>query len=353
MLNGRKEIFLLQVIFFFSCMPFEPYLNNSLRDFEDKQKEVFLLNFLAETVSIYDIELSKIYQDVFTTSEAPNDMYYSRELGKIYLVCSLANTIEVYDEDTLENIGSIYVGKGRNPWTVIPISTTKAYIPNFVSSSISVVNLETEQILSEIVVGKSPTSGTYIDGKVFICSSGWDSSTMTFSEGSVSIFDIADNSLIKTVVVGTNPQNAIAFPERNEVHIICSGKNGGNDSDDGLVYVLNTEGSLLSIIETGGSPSQYAVCESSHLVYLAGLGGICAYNYNTKEVYNSSDNYILAAEDIENHLYSGLAVDEENEKMYVCDFTSDRFVILNLNTYEVITNIATSDGIGLPVWVIE
>jgi DNA-binding beta-propeller fold protein YncE len=98
-------------------------------------------------------------------------------------------------------------------------------------------------------------------------------------------------------------------------------------------------------IPVGGSPSQGAVDTINEIVYLSGVGGVLSYYYQTKTPRRDSSYYIIPGGDIQNDLFSGVAVDEAKGLLYVCFFTGDRIKVLDLNDdFTVVKEIAGSDG---------
>ena len=349
MKNGKKAVSaagLLVIIFLSSCMR-DPYVAPTKRLTEDFEKEVFIINSLAETISVIDGSADgDLYDDVLITGSWPN--YCLVYDGRIYLVNSGDNNITVYDESSFEYSGEIYLGAGSNPWMIIhKPGTAEAYVPCFASGDVAVIDLEALTVETRISAGAGPEGGAWQDGKVYVGNTAWNYQTFSYNEGTVSIIDDTEHEIIKTLEVGINPQSIIAFPALNEVHVICTGKNGGPGSDDGQVVVINTLTDTVSaVIDTGGSPVGGSGCIDSltGTVYLSGIGGIISYNYNTKTVIHNSENYLLELENTVNDFYAGLTVDESARYLYISFFTGDKVLKVNLDSYSIIKEFEGADG---------
>ncbi len=349
------------ILFILTACPDIP--RESLRTFPDEEREIYILNNLAETVSVYQPGTERLYNDVFTTGRVPNDMVYRN--GRLYIVTSGDNEIEIFNESTFEKEGEIYLGQGRNPWmliTPLPGNGSTAFIPNFVASSVSVVDLVRRQVLTELTnqAGygfNTPQGGCLSGGRVFICNTA-HTAGMNFGEGNVTIFGTSDNyPLLQTLSTGTNsnPQTALAFPDKQEVHIYLS---GSHSEDDGEILVLDTSGDM--VVETarlpvGGAPSYSGsgYDEQSGLVFLTGTWGLFTYDSNNNLIDRGSSNPVIGLDTPSLELYSGVAVDIYSDIILLADFQGDMIRILNRGDYSSVFTLEGSDGPGTPVLVVE
>ncbi len=332
------------------------------RDFTDKKREVFVLNNLAETVSVYHPDTRTNYNDVFTTGQAPNDLLFYRDT--LFIVCSLDNTIEVYNETSFEQIAQIYLGPGNNPYSIFAGEGSYvelAFVPNWLSNTVTVVNLKTLQTEATIDEALSrPQDGAIIENYLFVCNTANDGSSI--GEGSISIYDI-DNSYQYVDSVdtgdGSNPQTALALPAKEELHVYLT---GNQSADDGEVLILDvspllnngerpTETSCLSI---GGSPSYTGTAydSTSGSVYLTGTYGL--YSYNAHNASMPSDNPIKSLNDPTGELYAGVVVDTDDNTLLITNFGGDSLLLLDAqNEYNLIDSLQASDGPVNPTLIIE
>lgn len=351
-----KSLFVLISLFLLTLTAcIRPPAEAALRDVPDNEREVFVVNELAETITVINPATLTAYQNVIATRAWPKDIILYGET--LYVVNSGANSISRYNEDTFESEGDIYIGKSTNPWTmVIKPGSDVAYVPCFVAGTVAIVNLVNGTVVKTVDVGTGPEGAAYVNGKLYVCNTAWDTGIMGFREGTVSVIDGATDTIATTITVGTNPQSAYAFPAQGELHVVCSGVNGGPDADDGRVFVIDVSNDTVTTnFFVGGSPSigRGSVDEEKETAYLVGVGGLSSYNYRTKNVYHSSSNYIIQGNDIANDLYAGVSVDTVNNVLFVSDFTHDRVLVLSRDDYSIVKEIAGSDGPGVPALLVE
>jgi len=333
------------VIFLAGCVP-QPEEPLSVRTFTDLARELYVINEQAETVSVIDLDTREMYSDAFLSGVWPNHIVFHRD--SIYMVNSGDNNVTVYDESTFATLGEIYLDTGSNPWMIIhKEGTDKGYIPNFTAGDVAVVDLYTLDILERIPVGNGPEGGAYQNGKVYVGNTAWNYQEYDFDPGTVSVIDTVSDEVLTTITVEKNPQSIIAFPDLNEIHVVCTGKNGGDGSDDGRIVVVDTNtDEVTEILEIGGSPvgGSQGVDSTHKIAYLVGIGGLQSYNYETKTVLHDSADYIIIGDDPDNDLFSGVAVDETEGCLYVSHFTGDRVLVLDWEDYSLLEEIEGSDG---------
>jgi len=318
------------------------------RSFEDKEREIYIINSNAETVSVFHPDTQILYSDVILTGDAPNDIVYFD--NRLFIVNSLGNTIQVLNENTFAAITEIYLGKNKNPWTIIiDESEHRGYIPNFVADTVMVIDLDSYEILDEFSVGKGPEGGFYYNGKVVVCNTNFQGGS-TYGEGSLSIIDTSDLSVTDVVInssKGLNPQSAFYLSDSDEIHVALTGTytagNGAAIVFDGTTY---SEKSLLSL---GGSPvfGRDNIDTGSLTVYVSGYSGLMSYNYSSKTILHDNSDYVL--EDF----CSGLAVDEVNSFILVTLFDKDSLALVSLNDNTLLKEITASDGPQTPRLITE
>ena len=152
---------------------------------------------------------------------------------------------------------------------------------------------------------------------------------------------------------GLNPQSL--FVLNGKLHVICTGTNGGSDSDDGKVLILKISDplspSLEKVLNIGGSPVgfRYSRDTVNHVMFLAGVGGVQSYNYVSETILHSSGNLILAGSNPASDFYSHVLY--KNGILYVSDYTHDKLNLISVSSNELLDSLTCGDGPGALVYL--
>ena len=347
------------------------------RDFPNSQREIYSVNALAETVSVLDPVTLDFHADAFPTGKWPNALVPFE--GKLYIVDSGDNAIRVVRESDFGVLALIRLGKNRNPWTmVIDPVLRKGYVSNFLAGTVTVIDLETDTIITEIPVGKGPEGGCWMDGRVYFGNTNLDGSS--FGEGTVSVIDSSTDAVVGTISIqadgwtagmpGGNPQSMIAVPSRNEIHVVLTGAYGEAEGDDGEIVILDASDPdpanlvVKDRLTVGGSPviGPDSLDGTTGRTWLAGVGGIMTYIIPAAgapagdpalapAIEHGSDD--LFYEGSKEAFFAGACLDPGSARLFVADFNGDRLLVLDPETGNIVKSIRASDGPQQPVLVID
>ncbi len=319
-----------------ACMkpaPFEPLKRTGFPDYAD---EVYIINSLAETISVIDAQSLTVHNNVAKTGTWPN--HITMQGSMLYVVNSGNNSISLYDENTLSAAGTIAVGQNSNPWMAAFWSGhAEMMVPNLAANNVAVIDAAARTVTRRIPVGHGPEGCAIIDHYCVVGNTAYDSSTWSFGQGTVSVIDMQLMGVVKTIPVHTNPQGVIAFPNRNEIHVICT---GNYFSEFGTIDIIDTTTwHIIASIAIGGNPSGgYAIDPLKEIVYLGG-SGVSAYNYATRQIlYNAPDHYLKTG------YIPSVAFDPYHKRLFTCNFGGDSITVINTETYATITTLPVSDG---------
>ena len=364
-----KKIYLLLIItapiLLVSCKP--PAVFEGAFPISAARKLVFFTG-LDETLGIIDPDNLEIYNNIANTETGPNHLYIKG--NELFVTNSLSNSIQVftYRENDIYETDRIYLGKNTNPWMIISDGSSRAYVPCFISDDIAVIDLETRtvidadlstpDIIDRIPAQEGPEGGCIISSKLYVVNTAWSQNIFGFKKGSLTIADTVENQVLTTLWLdnddyikgkGSNPQSVIPFPELNEVHVICTGVQGEND---GKIIIVDTQtDTVKEKIEIGGSPGWAgdSINKAETTVFLTGVEGIQAYNYETKEIHGKECPgrgwYIHSGEDSD--FYSGIYYDKEQDYIFVCRFNDNKVTVLKKKSdgeYQKITEMETYNG---------
>ncbi len=178
-------------------------------------------NFNSTNASIsYVVSEQEILSDpYFTANEVPlGDVLqsYVSYGANGYAVLNNSNKIEVFNRSNWENVATIDI---TYPRYIVNGGNGKLYVTaGSLAGSVHVINPETNVIEASIAVGNGPERLLVHNGKLFVCNSGgW------VEDNTVSVIDMASNTVVATVNVGDRPMD-IDMDGQGNVWVLCSGK---------------------------------------------------------------------------------------------------------------------------------
>jgi YVTN family beta-propeller protein len=134
-----------------------------------------------------------------------------------YAVLNNSNKIEVFNKSNWENVATI---EGINyPRYIVNGPNGKLYVSaGSFAGSVHVINPISNTVEATIAVGNGPERMLVHNGKLYVCNSGgW------LEDNTVSVIDLATNSVVSTITVGDRPMD-IDIDADNVVWVLCSGK---------------------------------------------------------------------------------------------------------------------------------
>ncbi|CAN7469120.1 YncE family protein [Pseudomonas sp. LjRoot277] len=217
-------------------------------------------------------------------------------------------------------VGSIPVGKEPFGIAVSP-DGTRAYVSNWSSHTVSVIDTATHRVLTHIPVGNRPWGVTVSpdDARAYVCN---------FGSHTVSVIDTATNQVLTTIPVGNSPYGIAVSP------------------DGSRAYVCNSQSNTVSVIDTATDQVLTNIPVESHPLGIAvSPDGTRAYvtNYTsyTVSVIDTATDRVLTNIPVE-ILPSGIAVSPDGTRAYVCNWSSHRVSVIDTATNRVLTNIMIS-----------
>ena len=142
------------------------------------------------------------------------------------------------EQPTLVSTGA--VGTGASP-SGVAVSGGKAYVTNATSGTMTVINLADNSVLATVPVGVSPTA-------VVVNSAGTRAYITNSTAGTVTVINTTNNTLVKTITVGANPSSLALTPSGDRLFVTNSGA--------GTVTKINTTTNTVTVagIRVGNGP---------------------------------------------------------------------------------------------------
>jgi YVTN family beta-propeller protein len=129
---------------------------------------------------------------------------------------------------------SATVAVGASPRNVaISPDSTRAYVANAGSNSVSVINTATNTVVTTLGVGSNPV-------KIAITPNGARAYVTNNGAKSVSVINTATNTVVATVGVGTNPVDVSITPDGTRAYVTNAGSNSTSVIDTSTNAVTAT-----------------------------------------------------------------------------------------------------------------
>ncbi|HXF48730.1 MAG TPA: YncE family protein [Verrucomicrobiae bacterium] len=252
---------------------------------------LWVANGLAETASRIILDSGTVSNHLLTLGIIPNQIVVSDNY--LLAVNSGESNIQVFNRNTLAELGTIELGPNKNPWNLVMVDSAAGYVTNFNTNTVSKFNAISRTVLDEFPVGQSPEGLAFARGKIWVCNTGFNPNDFSYGQGELAVIDPAADSVVARINVGTNPQAVKPTPD-GKLLAVCTGNFG---SISGSLYIIDPTGQTVTdSILTGGQPSTAAVT-SGNIAYLpaggfVGNGNAFKVNLNTKTVERGPGNPI-------------------------------------------------------------
>ncbi len=242
----------------------------------------FVVNSSSQTLSKIDFETGQV-----NNAFSPVGLYANRvclNSDFVYVVNSGDNSVQKIDAETGQTITDIFIESSSNPYDMI-ISQNYAYVTGLFTSKVYKINLNTDIVEDEIIVGISPEGMAVYENKLYVANTGYQ--YPSYGQGTVSVVNLDLFEVEKTIDVGMNPQALTVYDD--EIHVVCT----GNYYDVfGEVFIIDTSIDEVSAsLEIGGCPTNITTSPQG-IVYLGdGMGaGVYSYDASSLEILHSPQN---------------------------------------------------------------
>lgn len=144
--------------------------------------------------------------------------------NKLYIVVNVSSTVEILDALTgnpLHQISMIQNGVAKQPRS-IAFSGSKAYVTCF-DGFVDVIDTASYSILARIPVGANPEGLAVSNGKLYVANSGGLNAPNV--DSTVSVINLSTQQEITRITVGKNPGEVLADSD-GEIYVISRGDYG-------------------------------------------------------------------------------------------------------------------------------
>ncbi|MBE0637361.1 MAG: hypothetical protein IH598_02445, partial [Bacteroidales bacterium] len=175
------------------------------------------------SLSFLNFDSLNIYNDIFYAAndrplgDVPCSMTFIE--NEIWVVVNNSARIEVMKDSDLSSTDAIT--GFSSPRFLVKVSNEKAYVSDFYSSEIAILNLKSRQIQGFIPIGRSSEQMVMAGGKVFVAfwsNYGFDG----LENNQLMVIDPQTNALTDSLLVGKEP-NSMVLDAAGKLWVLCSG----------------------------------------------------------------------------------------------------------------------------------
>lgn len=271
------------------------------------------------TIDLFVKDSNKVFSNIFNTvnNRPLGDVAQSMTMinGKGYIVLNGSGKVEVINLNTAVSVGTI--SGLSSPRYMVALDTNKAYLSDWVSNSVKVVNLQNNTIQTSIGVGAGPEQMLITGNRLFVCNSGGfvDDSTLT-------VINTTTNTVEQTIRLTQGP-TAIVLDKNGKIWVLCRGSYGTDffsTEDDTQAELICINPNNLSIEkrivlgEKGDHPDKMKINKAKDAMFYLGT-----YNFNYGIYRFRITDTQAEAQPIRAGYYYGLGYDRVDDKLYVAD----------------------------------
>ncbi|RKN78199.1 NTTRR-F1 domain [Paenibacillus ginsengarvi] len=216
---------------------------------------------------------------------------------------------------------------------IIPICTISsidfgpfAYVAVSADDTVAVINTANNTVIALIPVGNNPA-------KIAITPDGTKAYVTNFLNSSVSVINTTTNSVIGlSIPVGFLPQGIAITPNGARAYVA----NVGNDTVS--VIDIATNSVVGAPIIVGDAPSEIAITPDGSRAYVTNAGG------GTVSVIDTATNMVVGLPIPVGDGPQGIAIMPNGARAYVANANSDTISVIDIATNSILTTISTLDN---------
>lgn len=269
-----------------------------------------------------------------------------------------SNNVSVIDTATNKLTATVAVGFAPRAAVVNPAGT-RVYVANAGDNKISVIDTATNRVITTVAVESSPTG-------VAVNSSGTRIYVSNWGSNSISVVDAASNTVVSRFSAGLSPSAVAVNPAGTRVYVLVSGAglkifNVADNKIAGSVSVgvgptslaINPVGTRVYVVNNLSNNVSVIDAASNLVTALVPVGkgpqgvsvspdGMRAYvtnaGDNTVSVIDTTSNVVVATIPVGRSPH-GVSVDSSGGRLYVANSISNNVSVINTSTNTVIATV--------------
>lgn len=231
---------------------------------------------------------------------------------RAYIVANNSDKLEVLNAYTFKTEGIVDL---KQPRSFTVAGPDKAYVSEWVTygqpGQVSVINLNTLQVVKTIPVGPLPEELLLVDDKLYVAISG---------SNEIAVINTNTDAVERTIQVTDGPTE-LELDMKNRLWVLAKGKTVYN-TDWTVDYDKTTPGALLSINTANNTVLNtftFSNQSSPDNLVVTGDGGKLYYNYQGATFVQSTSATSLATTPFLDRSFYGLGVDPDTDYLYGAD----------------------------------
>jgi YVTN family beta-propeller protein len=240
---------------------------------------------------------------------------------RAYVTNFSSNSVSVIDTATNTVVATIPVG---DPYGVaITPDGTRAYVGDTNSRTVSVIDTATNTVVATIPVGGNPYG-------LAITPNGTRAYVGEYLSNTVQVIDTATNTVVATIPVGGNIYGVAITPDGTRAYV--------GDSSSGTVQVIDTAtNTVVATIPVGGNPYGVAITPGGTRAYVTN------YYSDSVPLIDTVTNTVVATIPVGVHPY-GVAITPDGTRAYVTENSSATVSVIDTATNTVVATILVGPG---------
>lgn len=249
---------------------------------------------------------------------------WSATSERAYVANYNSNSVSVIDTSANTVLATVAVGASPYGVTVNP-SGTRVYVTNNNGATLSVIDTGTNTVVSTIPVGIWPHSAIVNPAGTRIYVTNYDGSI-----NNVKVIDASTNTVVSTVTVGSHPSGISVNPAGTRVYV-------ANTWDNTVSVIDTSTNTVVSTIAMGSEPLGVSVNPAGTRVYVTNRGS------GTLSVIDTSSNTVVATITVGASPYI-VSINPSGTRAYVANYNGNSVSVIDTSTNTVVATVAVSAG---------
>ncbi|WP_456429185.1 DUF5074 domain-containing protein [Rhodocaloribacter sp.] len=170
--------------------------------------------------------------------------------GSGYVMANTSDRVDVFDVETLARTAQIL--DVPSPRYMAVVGENKAYVTNLFSGTVTILDLANNTVAGSIPVGDNPEGIAVRGDRAYVANSGFGAGT------TVTVIDTSTDEVVETREVGCDGPRFLAVDAEDELWVFCTGKTVYNS--DFTQIIEQTNGQVVAFDEaTGEEAARFAL----------------------------------------------------------------------------------------------